>query len=324
VQSMRQVTHPGAPLEPRILTQTNGEDAPGREFFVRLPAGEDIFYSLTDMLAAHGISTAGVRIIDGAFKAFSFCTGVPDPTGYRVATFSETKVPPCPVELIAGNIIAGLDEDGASKTHCHAVFVDRDGGQYVGHLLPGDCTIGPGGATVWVTDTGDACLQVRFDTETNFPIFHPASSSGEQKMEKNIEENLAAIVVEAGRFGRTLTARIRPNTDLVTGIESLCAENDISYGEIRGCVGSLMDATLSLGTSDATRIQEIEGPGLEIAIASGVVRPDASGTPRANLRGLVANGAGEAFAGKFVRGRNLVFVTLEVVLQEWLPEINAQ
>jgi len=313
VEPLRQVSHPGAPIEPRILSCAG---AAGREFLVWLPAGTDLFHGLTDILAAKDVATAGVRIVSGRFQNFSYCTGVPDPTGYRVATFSEPAFPPCPVELVAGNIIVGLDENGALKTHCHAVFVDQNGKHHAGHLLPGECTLGPDGATVWVTATSDACLQVRFDEETNFPIFHPAAKPDEAKMDTAAND----VQVEQGRFGRTVTGRIRPNTDLVTGIESLCADNGIKHAEIRGCVGSLMDATLSTGPQENARVQIVDGPGLEIAIASGMVRPDDSGAPKATLRGLVANGAGEAFAGEFVRDRNLIFVTLEVVLQEWLPD----
>lgn len=131
----------------------------------------------------------------------------------------------------------------------------------------------------------------------------------------------ADVVIEKGRFGRVLTARVRPNLDLVEAIEKICSDNDMSHAVIRGCVGSLMDATLEIGPGgDNSNIQEVAGPGLEIAITSGEVRPDENGSPRARLHGLMANWDGDAFAGEFVRGRNLTFVTLELVLQEWLPE----
>lgn len=129
------------------------------------------------------------------------------------------------------------------------------------------------------------------------------------------------VVIERGRFGRIVTARIRPNVDLVEGIEQVCADNDISHAEIRGCVGSVMDAVLEIGGGgENARQQTVQGPGLEIALTTGEVRPDADGRPRARLFGLVANWDSDAFAGEFVRGRNLTFVTLELVLQEWLPE----
>jgi len=135
------------------------------------------------------------------------------------------------------------------------------------------------------------------------------------------ETQTNSVVVERGRFGRILTARIRPNVDLVEGIEQICADNDISHAEIRGCVGSVMDAVLEIGGgAETAREQIVQGPGLEIALTAGEVRPDAEGHPRARLYGLIANWESSAYAGEFVRGKNLTFVTLELVLQEWLPE----
>jgi uncharacterized protein len=128
------------------------------------------------------------------------------------------------------------------------------------------------------------------------------------------------VGIEEGRFGRVVTARVRPNLDIVEAIENICAENDISHAVVRGCVGSLMDANLEIGSAEKSNIQTIPGPGLEIAITTGEVRPDDSGKPRARLYGLVANWDGDGWAGEFIRGHNLTFVTLELMLQEWLPE----
>ena len=118
-----------------------------------------------------------------------------------------------------------------------------------------------------------------------------------------------------------VTARVRPNLDLVEAIENICADNNISHAVVRGCVGSLMDCNLEIGPGgDKSNIQTSPGPGLEIAITTGEVRPDDKGAPRARLWGLVANWDGDGWAGEFVRGHNLTFVTLELMLQEWLPE----
>jgi uncharacterized protein len=132
---------------------------------------------------------------------------------------------------------------------------------------------------------------------------------------------MSDAVIEEGRFGRVVTARVRPNLDLVEAIENICADNNISHAVVRGCVGSLMDCNLEIGPGgDKSNIQTIPGPGLEIAITTGEVRPDDKGAPRARLWGLVANWDGDGWAGEFVRGHNLTFVTLELMLQEWLPE----
>ncbi len=311
---LRRVNHPGPVLAPRVLSETADQ---GTDVLVTVPAGEDLFDGLAQALALHHVVTAGARIVSAHCDAFAYVTGVEDPTGYRVATFSETKYPPCPVELISGHIIVGRDEDGSPKTHCHAIFKDARGKVHAGHLLPGECTLGREGAQIWASASGIAGHKVCFDDETNFPIFHPAKLSNDE----DVSAMSSNAQIESGHFGRIITARVRPNEDLVESIETLCASEGITQAEIRSCVGSLMDANLAIGAGDQKRHEEVKGPGLEITISNGVVRPDDTGIPRATLRGLVANGAGEAYAGEFVPGRNLVFVTLEVVLQEWVPDV---
>lgn len=166
----REVQHPGSVIEPRILATASTAD---RELRVFLPPGCDLLDGLAAKMRQLGISTAGVRLAGGDFDAFSFYTGVPDPTGARVATFSAPHAPALPVTLVIANAVIGLDENGQIKSHCHAVFLDGDGKSRGGHLIPGACRIGRGGLVAWVTATGDAQLKVRHDPETNFPIFHP-------------------------------------------------------------------------------------------------------------------------------------------------------
>ena len=125
----------------------------------------------------------------------------------------------------------------------------------------------------------------------------------------------ADVSIEEGQFGRLLTVRVRPNIDLVEGIEQVCADHQIGHAEVRGAIGSLTDAVLITGDVKAS----ITGPGLEIALASGRIAPNADGRPQARLFGLVSDSAGHPHGGEFVRGENPVFVTLELVLQEWIP-----
>ncbi len=126
-------------------------------------------------------------------------------------------------------------------------------------------------------------------------------------------------VVTAGRFGRLLAVRVRPNLDLTLGIEALCADHGVRHAEVRAAVGSLTDAVLVTANGRRT----IAGPGLEIALTAGRVAPDESGQPRAQLYGLVSDGDGRPYGGAFARGENPVFVTLELILQEWLPDRQA-
>jgi predicted DNA-binding protein with PD1-like motif len=169
----RRVKHPGEEIAPRVLSEVS---EPGRELRLHLPEGTDILNGLGAILRAQGINTAGVRLGGGSFKKFSYYTGVEDPTGYRVATFSPPNHPPMPVTLAIANVMVGMDEEGAPRSHCHAIFLDGDGNKLGGHLIPGECIIGPGGLVAWATAGGTAELQAHHDPETNFPLLHPSKA----------------------------------------------------------------------------------------------------------------------------------------------------
>lgn len=133
----------------------------------------------------------------------------------------------------------------------------------------------------------------------------------------------ASATIEKGSFGRLATLRLRPNEDLSQAIEAACAEHGITHALVRSCVGSLTDAVLvhqTGGTEGTERETLVQGPGLEIALLNGEIRPGKDGRPRADLRGLVCDQDGRAIAGRFLHGRNPICITIELVLQEWIPE----
>ena len=162
--------HPGPVHEPRVVV----EQSPAHpEFRVSLPAGADLLDGLCDALVAKGIRSAGIRLSGGVLSGCRFVTGVPDPTGFRIATHSPANDLAGPVLLLSGGAIVGIDEQGRSRAHCHAMFIGRDGEVRSGHLLPGSCPIAEHDLEVWVTPTGEARFETRFDDETNFPLMHP-------------------------------------------------------------------------------------------------------------------------------------------------------
>lgn len=168
---MTLIRHPGPERYPRVLVEAS---APAAEFRLGLAAGQDLLTGLESALGARGVAGATVALAGGTLAPFSFVTGVPDPTGFRIATHSEPVRLAGPVLLIAGTAIFGHDQEGARKTHCHAVLCDAEGGVRGGHVVAGGCMIGGDGLAAWVTTTGAAAFEVAFDGETNFPIFHPA------------------------------------------------------------------------------------------------------------------------------------------------------
>lgn len=125
----------------------------------------------------------------------------------------------------------------------------------------------------------------------------------------------AAARFEEGRLGRIAVVRLRPNEDLVVAVETACREHGLTHAVVRSAVGSLVDAALQAGE---TTIQ-VPGPGIEILTLAGEVRPGADGAPAAELRGTIADGKAQVYGGRFRRGANPICITLELVLQEWLP-----
>ena len=122
--------------------------------------------------------------------------------------------------------------------------------------------------------------------------------------------------VEEGRMGRVAYARIAPNEDLVQSVEKLCAAEGFRHAFVRGALGSLVDACLGTRGGEC---QVVAGPAVEIVSIAGEVRTQTDGSVRACLAGVVADGSGSVFGGPFIAGQNLVCMTFEVTLEEWLP-----
>ncbi len=131
---------------------------------------------------------------------------------------------------------------------------------------------------------------------------------------------MSEAAFERGRLGRVAAIRLRPNEDLVEGVEVVCAEHGVAHAVVRSGVGSLVDAELGYGRGEGAGGVRVEGPGVEILTLAGEVRPDGDGRPRAELRGTISDPDGRVYGGAFVRGGNPICITLELVLQEWLPE----
>lgn len=128
---------------------------------------------------------------------------------------------------------------------------------------------------------------------------------------------MTEAVVEIGSMGRVAYARIGPNEDLVNGVEKLCLVEGFKNAFVRGALGSLVDACL--GTLDGEYVQ-VKGPAVEIVSLAGEVRSQTDGSLRASLSGVVADTAGKVYGGPFVAGANLICMTFEVTLEEWLPK----
>lgn len=122
--------------------------------------------------------------------------------------------------------------------------------------------------------------------------------------------------IETGTMGRVAYARIGPNEDLIQSVEKLCLSEGFKNAFVRGALGSLVDACLS--RNDGT-LQQIEGPAVEIVSLAGEVRIQEDGSLKASLSGVVADPVGDVYGGLFVSGLNMICMTLEITLEEWIP-----
>ncbi|MBU6493848.1 MAG: DNA-binding protein [Burkholderiales bacterium] len=128
----------------------------------------------------------------------------------------------------------------------------------------------------------------------------------------------ADVAIEPGTLGRLVVARLKPDQDLTESLETLCAEHGIGRAVVRGAVGSLVDARLAHRVGDDWRERVVAGPGIEILNVFGEAGASSDGRAPV-LHGVVADTDGRIYAGRFVRGANRCFITIEVTLQEWLP-----
>lgn len=130
----------------------------------------------------------------------------------------------------------------------------------------------------------------------------------------------AEAIFEEGESGRLFAIRLKPNQDMIEGIENVCAELGVSSALVRSAVGSLVDAALGYGEAESAGVTTVEGPGIEILSLTGEIRPDEEGRPRAYLQGTISDSDAKVYGGIFLRGANPICITLELILQEWTPK----
>lgn len=168
---MREMKQPGPVQSPRILTEICERS---RDIFITLPAGTDLLNGLRDAILSSGGRGAGITLLGGRIDRLHYFTGIPDPTGRRLATYGAPTPVDGPIELLSGNAILGEDADGKPLMHGHAVFAEMSGKVHGGHLPPGECPVGAGGVRAIAILHEGAHFAVQDDAETNYSIFHPS------------------------------------------------------------------------------------------------------------------------------------------------------
>ncbi len=124
-----------------------------------------------------------------------------------------------------------------------------------------------------------------------------------------------------GTPGRIISARLRPGTDLLSGIAALVEKHQIMAGAVVVSFGSLSKAEVTWtegSKTDPSKKAErlhLSGP-LSFLSSQGKVGITEEGVPVVHLHGLLADTDGKVWGGHFHEGNNTIFSTFELVIQE--------
>ncbi len=283
------LVHPGPVASERVIcvpTRITGFD-------IELPEGAPLLEALENLLAQTGCVSATGQLVGGDLREFSYYIPDVGPEGGPVATFSKPYVGAAPGQMVRGGITVGR-RSGGVFCHSHSLFVDGDGVQLAGHLIPEKVILGRGvRAQVW--GSVDVLIESQPDPETKMPLFTPRRVADTSRGEAS------AIV-----------CRVRPNVDLSRVIERLAEDQGWSAAEVRGQVGSLVGGKLR--QPDGT-VVTVDGPATEVMFLEGRVRT-IDGRMTADLHAHLVDRHGQVHGGQLLHGENAVALTYELVLAE--------
>lgn len=284
--TMRHIPQPGDPPAQRI----QWVEARGQSFSFALNAGVPLLEAVQRGFAAAGF-TSGVLTIDGgAFAPFAYVMPALSKSPQHAAYYSDTFRPPGVSKLKAATMTFG-ERDGAPFFHCHARWTEADGRPGAGHVLPEETVLAePCRADAFALS--GAGFVAEQDRETNFKLFVPAPTPP-----------------ASGAAGvRAFVLRLRPNQDFASALEEFCAARGIARARLRGGVGSIVGARFADG-----RI--VEPFATEMAVTSGVLKPDQEHGLRADLDVFLVDHQGGIAEGRLQRGDNPILMTMELVLE---------
>lgn len=130
-------------------------------------------------------------------------------------------------------------------------------------------------------------------------------------------------ICASGNPGRTITARILPDSDLVEEIITLCKENGLEAAAISTCIGSLKQGRFVYAVPDGETFFKmrysdpvtIQGP-VEFLAGQGIVAKGETGEYLVHLHALMSDPDMNVYGGHVVETGNIVLATMDLVLDE--------
>jgi predicted DNA-binding protein with PD1-like motif len=274
---MRTLVQPG-PVHPRRIDWFR-DDPHALRF--PLHAGATLNEALTGPLVEAGFQSGTIVFGDTAVNPFRYVMPGPPDGAAHVAYFSAPRAPEGTSRIERANATFGWAE-GKPLVHCHAAWTEPDGSRRGGHILPHETIIAEAAeARAW--GYMNIRMAAQADEETNFTLFQPSGASVQ------------------GAAG--LIARVKPNQDILTAVETVCHDNSITEATVRGSLGSLIGARFGDGG-------RVDGDATEVLVRQGWVR-----NGRAALELLVVDMNGHVHEGWLEQGENPVCITFDLVLE---------
>jgi predicted DNA-binding protein with PD1-like motif len=281
MQTIRSLRQPGPPHPDRIDC-FRGEAI---SLHYRFRTSVTLNDAITTPLMQPGFQSGTVTFCETALNPFRYVMPGPPDDDRHVAYFSAPQAPEGTTQIEQANATFGW-ADGKPFVHCHAVWIEPDGRRRGGHILPGEAIVtAPGEAKAWGFQ--NIRLEARQDHETNFKLFQPCSA-----------------VTSAGSG---LLARVKPNEDILSAIETIARTHGMRNATVRGGLGSLIGARFTHGGA-------VDDLATEVLVRQGHVRNGI-----AALELLVVDMRGNVHQGWLQRNQNPVCITFDVVLENADP-----
>jgi predicted DNA-binding protein with PD1-like motif len=274
---MRRLVQPGPVSAKRIEVLQGGCE----RLTLVLQPGLTMAAAISRPLMAAGVRAATVQIAGLALEPLRYVMPGPADGPAHVAYFSAPRAPAGRSVVTLANVTFGC-VDGMPRLHCHAMWTEADGSARGGHILLDESIVAePADATAWTfTALG---IGAEPDPETNFSLLRPVRLTPDT--------------------GTAVLARIRPNEDLCTAVETIARGAGLRDAEVRGSLGSLIGAVFEDG-----RI--VPDHATEVLVRSGSVRDGI-----ASIDMAVVDMQGRVHAGRLLRSENPVCITFDLVLE---------
>jgi predicted DNA-binding protein with PD1-like motif len=249
---------------------------------ITLEPGLTLAAAISRPLVAAGVSAAVLRLADVGVEPLRYVMPGPSDGPAHVAYFSAPRAPAGRSWIELAAVTFGC-VDATPRLHCHATWVEHDGAYRGGHILL-DQSIVATRATVAAWTFTDLGICAEPDPETNFPLLRP-------------------IRLRASEGGQAVLARVRPNQDLCTAIETIAHHHAMRNAIVHGSLGSLIGARFIDGppvTDHATEVLVRKGE-----VRDGIAVIDLS----------VVDMQGRVHTVRLARGDNPVCITFDLVLE---------